>query len=459
MKENITKYNTERGGEFAKVTQTTGGETIIAICDLFNMRVHEHIPAAGDLMIMDATANVDRNDSKIFHMMCPSPIGGLPLGTLITTRADETTVSEALELYKSLLPEDAFYGRGRVLGPKLVITDDDDAERNSLQQTWPETTLLLCIFHHLQALWSWLWNGEHNIQKGDRPTLFNLFKKVLYAETTEEYNRSVGEMKRNKVYKKYKNFKAHVENKILPRHNEWSMKDRYEKQLPTHNQNTSNYVEYSFRMTKDIQFNRLKAYNLADLVDICMDDSKLYSRRCVDVSHNRNYHLFTNQKSRYIYNDTKIKEEQIIQLSETKFLVPSETYEDKLYAVDMEAGLCECFKGCMKGPCKHKAAVEKKYKVRNFDVLPHENEKMRSFYFYLGTGVQREASWFRPLTEEEVPFPEPDWNNHEDIDVNESISNQETMDTPKHTVYGEKNISENEIEEDLLPALKKQFSI
>ena len=127
-------------------------------------------------------------------------------------------------------------------------------------------------------------------------------------------------MKRNKVYKKYKNFKAHVENKILPRHNEWSMKDRYEKQLPTHNQNTSNYVEYSFRMTKDIQFNRLKAYNLADLVDICMDDSKLYSRRCVDVSHNRNYHLFTNQKSRYIYNDTKIKEEQIIQLSETKFL-------------------------------------------------------------------------------------------------------------------------------------------
>ena len=158
------------------------------------------------------------------------------------------------------------------------------------------------------------------------------------------------------------------------------MKDRYEKQLPTHNQNTSNYVEYSFRMTKDIQFNRLKAYNLADLVDICMDDSKLYSRRCIDVSHNRNYHLFTNQKSRYIYNDLKIKQEQIIQLSETKFLVPSETNEDKLYTVDMETGLCECFKGCMKGPCKHKAAVEKKYKVWNFDVLPHKNMKMRSFY-------------------------------------------------------------------------------
>ena len=69
------------------------------------------------------------------------------------------------------------------------------------------------------------------------------------------------------------------------------MKDRYENQLPTQNQNTSNCLEYSFRMTKDIPFNLLKAYTLTDLVDNCMDDSKLYSRRCIDVSHNRNYHL------------------------------------------------------------------------------------------------------------------------------------------------------------------------
>ena len=67
--------------------------------------------------------------------------------------------------------------------PKVVISDDDDAERNSLQQTWPDKSLLLCIFHHL-----WLWKCEHNIQKDDRTILFNLFKKVLYEEATEEYN-------------------------------------------------------------------------------------------------------------------------------------------------------------------------------------------------------------------------------------------------------------------------------
>ena len=120
----------------------------------------------------------------------------------------------------------------------------------------------------------------------------------------------------------------------------------------------------------------------------------------MDVSHNRNYHLFTNQKCRYLFNEIKIKTEQIMQLSGTKFLVPSETIEDKLYRVDMETGLCECFQGFLKGPCKHKAAVAKKYKVKNFDVLPQENEKIRSFYYFLGTGINRNESWFRPLVDE-----------------------------------------------------------
>ena len=57
--------------------------------------------------------------------MCPSPVGGLPLGTLIMTRADEETIAAALELYKALLQERAFYGRGKDLGPVLMITDDD----------------------------------------------------------------------------------------------------------------------------------------------------------------------------------------------------------------------------------------------------------------------------------------------------------------------------------------------
>ena len=173
---------------------------------------------------MDATSNLDRNDSKIFHLMCPSPLGGLSLGTFIPTRANESTLSEALELYKTILPENAFYGRGKVLGPKLAITDDDSAERNSLKIVWPRLVLLLCFFHLLQAVWSWLWKREHDNLKNDIPVLFNLIKRIVYAESTEEYDRVNNTMEENEFYQKYDNFKAHAENKILPRYEEWSLK-------------------------------------------------------------------------------------------------------------------------------------------------------------------------------------------------------------------------------------------
>ena len=201
-------------------------------------------------------------------------------------------------------------------------------------------------------------------------------KRIVYSETLEKFNDSVKTMKENDVYRKYANFKKHVEENILPRHKEWSLKERLENRLPTHNQNTTNYVEYSFRMTKDIQFSRLRTYNLTDLVDICLDDSKFYSRRCVDVSHNRNYHLFTNQDSQYLYKPGTIDLDQIIQQSRTNFLVPSETFEDKLYSVDMVSGICECVRGCSKGPCKHKKAVAQKFKMNNFEMLPKDNEIM-----------------------------------------------------------------------------------
>ena len=65
LKDTIAKYNTERGEKLAEVKQTASGETIVAICDSFNRRVHENIPAAGDMLIMDTTANLYMNDTNV----------------------------------------------------------------------------------------------------------------------------------------------------------------------------------------------------------------------------------------------------------------------------------------------------------------------------------------------------------------------------------------------------------
>ena len=118
-------------------------------------------------------------------MVCPSPAGGLPLGNILTSKEDEDT-SAAISLYQSLLPRGAFFGRGPDVGPKIIMTDDCLAEQNALVENWPSVTLLLCIFHLLQALWRWEWNSEHKIERSERPILFNLFKSLVYAEDEME---------------------------------------------------------------------------------------------------------------------------------------------------------------------------------------------------------------------------------------------------------------------------------
>ena len=139
------------GMEFAKIAQTEEGETVFAICDIFSRRVHDCLPQAADIVLVDATTNLDRQDTKLFQIICRSPAGGLPLGTVITSREHEGTVKAGFDLYKSLLSARALFGRGEK-GPKIAMTDDSQAEQNALSATWPEMVLLLYIFHLLQAL-------------------------------------------------------------------------------------------------------------------------------------------------------------------------------------------------------------------------------------------------------------------------------------------------------------------
>ena len=114
-------------------------------------RVHGIVPQAGDIIMVDATSNLDRNDSKLLHVVCPSPIGALPLADSIVTREDLKTLKFVFELLKSVLPDTAFYGRGVDAGPHVIMTDDCDAEIAALSGAWPGLVLPLSHFHVLQV--------------------------------------------------------------------------------------------------------------------------------------------------------------------------------------------------------------------------------------------------------------------------------------------------------------------
>ena len=112
-------------------------------------------------------------------------LGALPLGEVVTTREDTDTVAYGFRLLKSILPENAFYGRG-LLGPSCFMTDDSDAERNALSDVWPLVFLLLCAFHVLQAMWTWIWEAKHGIKTEDKGHLIQLIRIALFTENYSE---------------------------------------------------------------------------------------------------------------------------------------------------------------------------------------------------------------------------------------------------------------------------------
>lgn len=330
--------------------------------------------------------------------MCPSPIGALPLADIIITREDAKTIKYAFDLLKTILPEKAFYGRGFNLGPKVIMTDDCAAERVALSETWPCSVLLLCIFHVLQAMWTWLWDGKHKIENKDRQRLLVLFRSVLYAESEGELSTKLENLYADDTVNKYPQFIRHLRNDTFPKIKAWSLQRRVADNLPTGNNNTNNLVESSFRYVKDIQFNRIRSFNLADMLSLVMDRSEWYANKAIDAGNNRIEIWLKNCHSKYAMKIPDIDPQKIVQVTPKHiFLVPSEKDPDVSYMVDMVSRLCSCPQGRLTGPCKHKFIVAKSKDVPSFDVIPTNSPKMRQLYMYIGTGQQSSLDWFLPL--------------------------------------------------------------
>ena len=402
--EKVQEYNKKHGEELCVIKQMEG-VTIVAVCDKLSKRVHNELPQAGDIIYVDATSNLDRQDSKLIKFMTCSPAGGLPLGFVITPSEGEDVLQAAFETFKEVLPEEAFNKRGKDEGPVLFMTDDADAEINALHTVWPNAKLLLCTWHVLNALWRWLWDRKHEITKEDRPHLLKMFCALLYAKTETEYDIKKEILLCDETCLKYPNYIKHLEKSYFKRKESWAISVRNDKKLPTHSTNTSNYIESSFRITKDKQFNRTKAFNLAELLDVVLDDSAYYIKRLLDIGNGR-LGAFQHSKSRYVLKvTTTIKENQITELGDSKFIVESQSNPEVIYQVDMVSGFCDCKSGMNCGPCKHKDAISKYFKIAEFSVLPECDANMRAMYHYIAEGIVCDNTWYRDL---ETPSTVPD---------------------------------------------------
>lgn len=187
LEERCQAYNIGLETQGMAVSVTDDKQVVMAICTPLMQRVHTLHKLSGEMCFMDASSNMDRHNCKVFLLLTHSCVGGLPLGVLITTSETQSTIEAALKLYTSILPPGCFGGRG-VAGPRVFMTDDSVAERKALNAVYPQSVLLLCVFHILQATWRWLWNAAHKVQLQDRPHHLGHMKRLIYASSGDEVN-------------------------------------------------------------------------------------------------------------------------------------------------------------------------------------------------------------------------------------------------------------------------------
>jgi hypothetical protein len=140
LREVVNNYNNSGQGKaiLQEYDSLTGKALILCIVTNLMSRVHEKVLQSGELCYMDASASFEPLNTSITLLYTSCAVGALPLGLFITSDELEITLEKALNLLKTILPQNAFFGRGPQVGPKIFITDDSSAERNALELCWPE---------------------------------------------------------------------------------------------------------------------------------------------------------------------------------------------------------------------------------------------------------------------------------------------------------------------------------
>ena len=149
------KKNNIHGGSCCLQEYTHGSDEkplILTIVTPLMSRVHS-LPQASEMAFLDASSSLDRYNNRVFFLCTHHPSGSLPLAVWVSSDGSLDTNNKSVAMLKSVLPKHAFGGKGPNGGPSLFMTDDDAAEKGALQEQWPDSTQLLCIFHFLQAMW------------------------------------------------------------------------------------------------------------------------------------------------------------------------------------------------------------------------------------------------------------------------------------------------------------------
>lgn len=310
------------------------------------MRRAHGLPLSRDIVFVDSSGSCDQGGSCVTFFFGVTKVGGIPLAVLIHKFTTKDDYASAFKFLRKSLGNFAFYGQ---MEPSIFMTDDSKSERQALNEIFPNSTLLLCTFHVLQALLRWLCESKHGVSKFERQLYMQRFRKVMYSPNEIEAKVMMDELCNDKSTLFSKHMMTY-RNRML----EWCI--CYRNQFPTHGHNTNNIVEASIRVFKDIVLERCKAFNSAALVDfICKILEDYHKRRLIKFS------SFRVTKFEIIFQNfcNKAKLLEVNQKNDTTYEINSSS-GNNFYTViknDKLNFFCDCAFGQGGRFCKHICAV------------------------------------------------------------------------------------------------------
>ena len=337
------KTNSIHGGSCCLQEYTSGNEEkplILAIVTPLMSRVHS-LPQASEMAFLNASSSLDRYNNRVFFLCTHHPTGSLPLAVWISSDGSSDTNNKSMAMLKSVLPNHAFGGKGPNGGPRLFMTDDDAAEKGALQEQWPESTQLLCIFHFLQAMWRWLWDGKHEIKKDDRKHLMLYMQNMVFAESKCKFDEIYAKLTVDTVALAYPNFLKHVKD-CYARQEEWALCHR--KDLKTRGNNTDNYTESLIFVFTCTILHRIRAYNLLELFKFITVDLEMhFQRKILALAFGKPQNLNILARC-FAKTACTVNLDSVIQYDKNhfKYYVPSRKQPNTIYTVDCSIGVCTC---------------------------------------------------------------------------------------------------------------------
>ncbi|XP_026286606.2 uncharacterized protein LOC113212209 [Frankliniella occidentalis] len=388
----VEKYNKESGSVCAAVKKYNEIDLVVVLCSPLMKRVHKLLKSSGEINFLDSGGSMDRHNSRIFTILAPSVAGALPLGMVITSSESEDALTEGMKMLQSIMPSDAFFGRGPRRGPQIMMTDDSKSERNTLRTCFPGIVLLLCFFHILQAFWTYTWDSKHNVKAEEKEEVFFIFKDWCYSKTEEDFKKFYLEMLNNPLYSKNKFLVKQVKGLFL-RAREWAL--CYRSELLIRGNNTNNYSEITIRQYKDLVMHRLKAYSVVQLFDFFTTRLESYfERRIAAVVNNRKENYYT---SKHYIQPSKLKHLQCAESSHQHMYVVQNVEKGTKYTVDMQLEICSCPVGFNGAPCKHQFAVARRFNLSTSQFLPYEDEAAKAILHQIMTTAPPKPGWYASL--------------------------------------------------------------